>query len=119
MAASEIRSALTQQEQSTVPSTSNQSSTSHSQPLNYSNAVKSNYSYSFPKKEQAIIMNTVEGLKIGQYVVAIGSIVGPKRILFASRISNGRMCIYLDSKQTVETLINNHDTVLIEDNEIT
>lgn len=119
MAASETRSALTQQEQSTVPCTSNQPSTAHSQPLNYSNAVKSNSTYNFPKKEQAIIMNAVEGLKIGQYVVAIGNIVGPKKILFASRISNGRMCIYLDNKQTVETLVNNHNTVLIENNEIT
>jgi hypothetical protein len=54
----------------------------------------SSTSAQFPTKEQAIVFNAIEGLKLDDYVVAIGNIVTPKNVLFASRISNSRICTY-------------------------
>lgn len=57
-----------------------------------------------PKKEQAIVLNVNESLKLEDYVVAIGNLVQPKNILFASRISNNRICIYLSNVKLVDNV---------------
>lgn len=59
----------------------------------------------FPKKEQAIVTDVIEGLHIKDYIVAIGKIVGPGNIRFASRISQGRVCLYLSTQDIVNTLV--------------
>jgi hypothetical protein len=38
----------------------------------------------FPGKEQAVVCNATDGLILQDYVRAIGSIVSPKNVLFAS-----------------------------------
>lgn len=50
----------------------------------------------FPPKDQTIVLKLVEGLYIKDYVNAIGKIVAPRSIRFASHT---RVCIYLDSKE--------------------
>lgn len=67
----------------------------------------------FPKKELAILLNIVEELKLHDYVVAVGNIIGPKNITFASRISNNRVCIYLNSVNLVNMIVENHSNVVI------
>lgn len=79
----------------------------------YVNAAKSRPPINFPKKEQAIIMNVDEELSRIDYVKSIGKIVGPKNIIFASRISNDRVCMYLSSVQTVENLITKYKSINI------
>ena len=59
---------------------------------------------SFPKKEQAIILNINDNLKLSDYVIAVGNIIQAKNILFASRISNNRICIYLSTVELVDTI---------------
>lgn len=59
-----------------------------------------------PKKDQAIVFNSVEGSKLLDYILAVGPLVGPKNIIFSSRISNNRICIYLKNKTVVEKFIN-------------
>lgn len=71
---------------------------------------------SFPKKDQAIIIPAVDNLKIQDYVKAVGTIVQPKNVLFSSRISNNRMCIYLASKETVDIFMKNNKNIKINDN---
>lgn len=71
-----------------------------------------------PKREQAIILNVAENLKLFDYVKSIGDILGPKNITYASRISNNRVCIYLASKTLVEQLIETHPTVMAGDTEL-
>ncbi|RZB41733.1 hypothetical protein BDFB_013113 [Asbolus verrucosus] len=56
----------------------------------------------FPFKDQAIVLLATDDLILSDYVVAIGNIVTPKNIIFASRLSNGRICIYLSSKLLVD-----------------
>lgn len=83
-------------------------------PRSYTNAVKSTPQVTFPKREQAVIMNVVDNLKLGDYVIALGNIVDPKNILFASRIANNRICIYLSSTNLVDKLLAEHQSVEID-----
>lgn len=80
--------------------------------MSFSGAVKSS---AFPKKDQAIIFPVIEGLQVRDYVLATGDIVDPKDILFAFRMSNGRMCLYFSSKDIVNDFIENHGGVNIND----
>lgn len=85
---------------------------------NYSNALKQRNQDIFPKKEQGILLNVVEELKLSDYVMEIGKLVGPKNILFASRISNNRICIYLSSIKLVDKIVEEHSMIAINDYEI-
>lgn len=72
----------------------------------------------FPKKEQAIIINVVEDLSLRDYIVAVGNIVQPHNVKFASRISNNRVCIYLSSTEMVDDMVQNHNVVKVADYEL-
>lgn len=85
---------------------------------NYSNALNQKKQDIFPKKEQGILLNVVEELKLSDYVIEIGKLVGPKNILFASRISNNRICIYLSSIKLVDKIVEEHSMIAINDYEI-
>jgi len=71
-----------------------------------------------PQRDQAIIFNSIEGIPQIDYIRAIGQIVSPKNILFVSRISNNRFCIFLNSKHTVDSLVENTKFITINDNVI-
>ncbi len=50
----------------------------------------------FPQKGSSIIIiDSVEGINVQEYTAAIGQIVGPENIRYVSRISQGRICLYL------------------------
>lgn len=68
----------------------------------------------FPTKEQAIVLNTIDGLILSDYVVAIGDIVTPNNVIFASRLSNERICIYLSNKSYVDQIVSEYVTVTIK-----
>lgn len=72
----------------------------------------------FPKREQGIILNVNDNLRLNDYVTAVGEITQPKNILFASKISNNRICIYLSNKQIVENLTNTYETIQIKGHNI-
>jgi hypothetical protein len=72
----------------------------------------------FSKKEQAIILAVTADLKLVDYVRPIANIVGAKHIIFASRISNNRICIYLDSVELVDSLIAQYKSVQINEYEV-
>ena len=58
----------------------------------------------FPTKDQAIVLDAIEGVQIQEYAEQLSKIIDSKNIRFASRISNGRVCIYLNSKETADKL---------------
>lgn len=93
-------------------STNCNQSISQQKKMSFSNIVKAS---SFPKKEQAIIFPVIEGLQVKDYVIATGNVVDPKEILFASRISNNRICINFSSKLVVNNFIENHNGIQIND----
>ena len=66
-----------------------------------------------PKRDQAIIFNAVEGSKLLDYILALGPLVGPKNIIFSSRISNSRICIYLSNKNVVDKFISELKPIVI------
>ncbi len=71
-----------------------------------------------PQRDQAIIFNSIEGIPQIDYIRAIGQIVSPKNILFVSRISNNRFCIFLNNKNTVDSLVEKTKFITINDNVI-
>lgn len=81
-------------------------------PLSFSNTVKASL---FPKKDQAIIYPAIDGLQVKDYVIETGKLVEPKNILFASRMSNGRICIYFSSKEVVNRFIEKEGGLTIND----
>lgn len=80
--------------------------------VSYANAVQ------HPTKEQAIIIQSKQGLTIEDYCVAVGNIVQPINVRYISRISQERVCIYLSSKDLANKLIENHPTVKIKEHEL-
>lgn len=73
----------------------------------------------FPKKDQAIITDSVEGLQIKDYVLAIGGLVGPENIRFASRISQGRVCLYLSNRELADNVTAKDTTINIGTHSLT
>ena len=71
-----------------------------------------------PSQDQAIILQSIDGITIEEYARAIANIIGPKAIKFLSRISNDRICMYLDSKETVTSLISKYKTVVVNNKNI-
>ena len=57
-------------------------------------------------KEQANILDAVEGITVSKYTLAIGKITEPTNIKFVSRISHGRICLNLNNKESADKLIN-------------
>ena len=60
-------------------------------------------------------MDTLDGVTIQEYAIAIGKKVEPSNIKYISRISQGRVCLYLSSKSVVEILMNTDNKVNIGD----
>lgn len=108
---SQIEASQTQENPQTMQT---QTATSRS----YTNAVKTHTPFNFPKKNQAILLNAIDDFKLTDYVIAVGNIVGPNNITFASRIANNRICIYLSSVQIVDKLLQQQNTLLINDVQI-
>lgn len=84
----------------------------------YVSAAKSTPSVMYPKKDQAVVMHAVEAYRLSDYVKALSTLTGPRNILFASRIANNRICIYLSSKEIVEKLVNSCNTIRVGDSDV-
>lgn len=57
----------------------------------FADTVKNNPTFQYPTKEQGILLNSINGVKIKSYISAVAAIVTPKNIIAASRISNNRI----------------------------
>lgn len=99
------------------PNQQNQSSQPNQKTISYAGAARKPATNTFPKKDQAIIINVIDGLTLSDYVIRLADLIGGGNILFASRISNNRICLYLSSKQIVEDVINHHSTIRIHNQE--
>ena len=64
----------------------------------YANVTKQEFTF----QDQAIILQSIDGITIKEYARAIANIIELKVIKFISRISNGWICMYLESKETVK-----------------
>lgn len=64
-------------------------------------------------------MDAVEGATVREYSLAVGPLIHPSNILFMSRISNNRVCMYLTKQNHVDNLVNNNTTIKVGANTIT
>ncbi len=71
-----------------------------------------------PKKEDAIVFPIIENVSNETYVLALLECVKPESIIFASRMSNARLCIYLDSKATVDLFMEQYGYINLNDNRV-
>nr|CAH7734967.1 unnamed protein product [Callosobruchus chinensis] len=83
----------------------------------YSNAVRQQI-YRYPSKEQAIVFNAINGATIQDYLLKIGPLVKPENILFCSRISNNRVCIYFSSKDVVDKFLDDYNEITLHNSTI-
>ncbi|RZB40853.1 NESP55 domain containing protein [Asbolus verrucosus] len=68
----------------------------------------------FPKKDQTIILTANENLNNRDYATKIANLIGgAQHILFLSKISLNRVCIYLSSPQLVENLTAQYNKIEI------
>lgn len=65
--------------------------------------------------EQTIFVNSIDGIKKIQYIIALSNITKASIIIFASRISNNRFCTFLKNQQIADDIINNR-TAIYKDN---
>ena len=70
----------------------------------------------FPSRAQGLIMDAKAGLALRDYTVAVGNIVDPKNVIYASKISNGRICIYVKEKEIAENLTNKYKALEVSVN---
>ena len=89
---------------------------SQSSPPSYARAVQKEVC---PTRNQAIIIDSIDGLTIRDYALAIGGIIGPSNMLSISRISQNRICIYLVSEEKADELVKTHKTVIINGHSLT
>jgi len=68
-----------------------------------------------PSREQAIVLNSIDGIRQLEYILAIGKLISPWDIIFTSRISNNRFCIFFSSKKVLDTLLENSKTISINE----
>lgn len=67
-----------------------------------------------PNKDQAIVIDTIDGVPQTEYVFHVAMLVSPSDILYASYISRRRFCIFLSSKTIVDELIESQATIIIQ-----
>lgn len=72
----------------------------------------------FPTKDQAIVMDSIENVPLSEYIIAVGKLVNPSNIRFASKISMNRVCIYLSSKEIVTNISEKNSKINIGNNTI-
>lgn len=95
------------------PNPSNQVNSKQS--ASYANTVKSDM---FPTKSQAIVIDSVDGAPIKEYIQSIGNLIGPANIKFVSRISMSRVCMYLSSESIVNKLTGEPTNIKIGNNDL-
>lgn len=69
----------------------------------------------FPKKDQAIIFDIEnEEIQLKDYIIEIGNIIKPENIIFVSKISKKRMCIFLSTKDLANKLIQDNAILVVQ-----
>lgn len=83
--------------------------------ISYANATQKDQ---FPTKEQAIILDSIDGIPLKDYTHALGKLVNPTNIRFVSRISKNRVCMYLANKEIADKLTVNKTTIQVGNQEL-
>jgi len=71
-----------------------------------------------PKKDQAIVFNSIEDVPQVEYIKAFSQLISPTNKTFASRISNNRFCVYFVNKNIVDQIIIQQTHIVINNSKI-
>lgn len=71
-----------------------------------------------PKKEEAIIINTIDDISHKDYIRAVGDIINPSNIKFVSLIPYNRIGIFLTNKELVEELCERNPIIRIYNQDV-
>lgn len=72
-----------------------------------------------PKREQAIVLHPIDGILLKDYIIAVGQIISPSNIIFVSKISMNRICIFLSSELILKSLLEKtQSTIKINEHDI-
>ncbi|XP_050509664.1 uncharacterized protein LOC126886705 [Diabrotica virgifera virgifera] len=82
-------------------------------PANKSYSTAASQQNFFPGKENAILFSAINNTPRQDYLISLGNLINPKNILFSSRLSNNRICMYLSSKQAVEDFMTNYGSIQV------
>lgn len=69
--------------------------------------------------ELAIVIDSIDNHTLEEYAIELAKIVIPKDILYVSRISQGRICFYLKSKEIVDKLTSEEKKISLKIGEYT
>ena len=64
-------------------------------------------------EKQAILISPDHESNLFEYIIAIGKIAGPEKVLPASKISDKQICLFLNSIETINGLISSANTITI------
>ncbi|KAL3287567.1 hypothetical protein HHI36_002034 [Cryptolaemus montrouzieri] len=70
-----------------------------------------------PSKNQAIILPTFADTRAEDYFIPLGELIESKDILYYSKLSNNRLCIYLASEFIVDTYLKHGNGTITVNNE--
>lgn len=84
-------------------------------PKSFALVVGENNSFKFPERNQAIILDSIDNTQKNDYIIGVGTLVEPTNVIFASRISNNRICIYLSSKEIVDKFMTKYGGITLND----
>jgi len=91
-------------------------STNANNKLNYALATANSNT---PKREQAIVLHPIDGILLKDYIIAVGQIISPSNIIFVSKISLNRICIFLSSELILKSLLEKtQSTIKINEHDI-
>lgn len=88
--------------------------------LNFASATKRNIrpKQDPAKREDGIIVETVEGILNEDYVYAFAEYTDPKNILYCSKLSNNRICIFFKDKTIVDDITKTHKYIIVDNKAI-
>lgn len=72
----------------------------------------------FPKPEQAIIIEAVDNTPLRDYQIAVGKLIANKNITFASRMSRNRICLYLKTEEIANIFVTNNPYLTLNNNKL-
>lgn len=96
----------------------NQQQTQSSPNTSYANTLKKKTSFetaNVPNKDQCILFDLTENNVpyVQQFMEGVGDLVEPRNVIFANKMSNNRVGIYLSTKEIVDTFMKDHGGITI------
>ncbi|KAG8239552.1 hypothetical protein J437_LFUL018848 [Ladona fulva] len=69
-----------------------------------------------PCRKLGILMQALPLTPLSDYVIALADLIGGSNMTHATRLSNGRICIYLKDEDSLNKFMTNHGGLTIKEN---